>query len=178
MEFKNCFGIECICEFYGVSECNLVFVNSFDVDCIVGFCLLLFVVVECDLEMEELVWDLQNWMKKVVIGGVGLLIIKINKLVFFDGYIDVKVSEKKILYDVFKNGDSWFNIGDLVWDQGYKYIQFVDWFGDIFCWKGENVVIIEVEVVFKYVDQIDQVVVYGVQVFNCDGCVGMVVIIM
>ena len=74
MEFKNRFGIERICEFYGASECNLAFVNSFDVDCTAGFCPLPFAVVECDPETEEPVRDSQNRMKKVATGGVGLLI--------------------------------------------------------------------------------------------------------
>ena len=178
MEFKNRFGIERICEFYGASECNLAFVNSFDVDCTAGFCPLPFAVVECDPETEEPVRDSQNRMKKVATGGVGLLITKINKLAPFDGYTDAKASEKKILHDVFKNGDSWFNTGDLVRDQGYKHIQFVDRLGDTFRWKGENVATTEVEAAFKHVDQIDQAVVYGVQVPNCDGRAGMAAITM
>lgn len=176
MEFKDRFGIERICEFYGASECNLAFVNSFDVDCTAGFCPYPFAVVQYDSETEEPVWDTQGRMKKVDSGGVGLLITKISKLAPFDGYTDAKASEKKILRDVFKPGDSWFNTGDLVRDQGYKHIQFVDRLGDTFRWKGENVATTEVEAAFKPVQQIEQAVVYGVQVPNCDGRAGMAAI--
>lgn len=173
MEFKARFGIERICEFYGASECNLAFVNSFDVDCTAGFCPLPFAVVECDPETEQPVQGADGKMRKVNTGGVGLLITKINKLAPFDGYTDAKASEKKMLRDVFKQGDCWFNTGDLVRDQGYKHIQFVDRLGDTFRWKGENVATTEVEAAFKSVEQIEQAVVYGVQVPNADGRAGM-----
>ncbi|AUM12720.1 long-chain-acyl-CoA synthetase [Ketobacter alkanivorans] len=176
MEFKERFGIERICEFYGASECNLAFVNSFDVDCTAGFCPLPFAVVECDPETEQPKRDSNGKMHRVETGGVGLLITKINKLAPFDGYTDASASEKKLLRDVFKSGDCWFNTGDLVRDQGFKHIQFVDRLGDTFRWKGENVATTEVEAAFKHVDQIEQAVVYGVQVPNADGRAGMAAI--
>lgn len=176
MEFKERFGIERICEFYGASECNLAFVNSFDVDCTAGFCPLPFAVVECDPETEQPRRGSDGSMRRVKTGEVGLLITKINRLAPFDGYTDASASEKKILRNVFKSDDCWFNTGDLVRDQGYKHIQFVDRLGDTFRWKGENVATTEVEAAFKHVDQIEQAVVYGVQVPNADGRAGMAAI--
>ncbi|RLU02066.1 MAG: long-chain-acyl-CoA synthetase [Ketobacter sp.] len=176
MEFKERFGIERVCEFYGASECNLAFVNSFDVDCTAGFCPLPFAVVECDPETEQPVRGDDGRMRRVATGGVGLLITKINRLAPFDGYTDASASEKKLLRNVFKDGDTWFNTGDLVRDQGFKHIQFVDRLGDTFRWKGENVATTEVEAAFKHVDQIEQAVVYGVQVPNADGRAGMAAI--
>jgi len=176
MEFKERFGIERICEFYGASECNLAFVNSFDVDCTAGFCPLPFAVVECDPETEQPVRGADSRMRRVKTGAVGLLITKINRLAPFDGYTDASASEKKLLKNVFKDDDCWFNTGDLVRDQGYKHIQFVDRLGDTFRWKGENVATTEVEAAFKHVEQIEQAVVYGVQVPNTDGRAGMAAI--
>ena len=176
MEFKNRFAINRICEFYGASECNLAFVNSFDVDCTAGYCPYPFAVVEYDPETEEAKTDSDGRLQRVASGGVGLLITKISKMAPFDGYTDTKASEKKILRDAFKAGDSWFNTGDLVRDQGYRHIQFVDRLGDTFRWKGENVATTEVEAAFKHVDSIEQAVVYGVQVPKTDGRAGMAAI--
>lgn len=176
MEFKQRFGIERICEFYGASECNLAFVNSFDVDCTAGFCPLPFAVVAFDPETEQPKRNDRGRMQRVDTGEVGLLITKINRLAPFDGYTDAEATEKKLLRDVFKQGDCWFNTGDLVRDQGYKHIQFVDRLGDTFRWKGENVATTEVEAAFKHIDEVDQAVVYGVQVPNADGRAGMAAI--
>ena len=176
MEFKQRFGIERICEFYGASECNLAFVNSFDVDCTAGFCPLPFAVVACDAETEQPIRDAHGRMRRVDTGEVGLLITKVNRLAPFDGYTDAGASEKKLLHAVFTPGDTWFNTGDLVRDQGFKHIQFVDRLGDTFRWKGENVATTEVEAAFKHVEQIEQAVVYGVQVPNADGRAGMAAI--
>ena len=44
--FKQRFGIPRIAEFYGASECNLGFVNAFNVDATAGFCPLPFAIVQ------------------------------------------------------------------------------------------------------------------------------------
>lgn len=175
-EFKQRFNIERICEFYGASECNIGFVNTFDVDCTAGFCPLPFSVVEVDPETEEPKRNSNGYMQKVPKGEVGLLISEISELAPYDGYTDPNASNKKILRDVFKPGDQWFNTGDLVRDQGYKHIQFVDRLGDTFRWKGENVATTEVEAAFKHIEAIEQAVVYGVQIPNTDGRAGMAAI--
>jgi acyl-CoA synthetase (AMP-forming)/AMP-acid ligase II len=74
---------------------------------------------------------------------------------------------------VFKPGDCWFNSGDLVRDQGFRHIQFVDRVGDTFRWKGENVATTEVEAVLTGFAQVEQAVVYGVQLPGADGRAGM-----
>lgn len=142
----------------------------------VGFFLVIYVIVCYDLENDYLVCDVKGFMEKVGKGEVGLLISEISVKWLFDGYIDLVKSEVVIFCDVFKKGDVWFNIGDLMCDIGFKYIQFVDCFGDIFCWKGENVFIIEVENVFGVFDGVEDVVVYGVEIFGINGCCGMVVL--
>ncbi|TXI79308.1 MAG: long-chain-acyl-CoA synthetase, partial [Cupriavidus sp.] len=91
----------------------------------------------------------------------------------FDGYTDKKASDAKLFRDVFKKGDCWFNSGDLVRDQGWRHIQFVDRVGDTFRWKGENVATTEVEGALGRFEGIEQAVVYGVQVPGADGRAGM-----
>lgn len=172
-EFKQRFGIERIAEFYGASECNLGFVNSFNLDGTAGFCPLPFSIVAYDPETELPLRGSDGFMKKVHTGEVGLLITQITERTPFDGYTDPAATEKKLFRDVFEKGDCYFNSGDLVRDQGFRHIQFVDRLGDTFRWKGENVATTEVEAALNADEQIEQAVVYGVQVPNNDGRAGM-----
>ncbi|NKF24027.1 long-chain-acyl-CoA synthetase [Solimonas marina] len=172
-DFQQRFGIERICEFYGASEANLAFVNGFGLRRTAGFCPLPFSIVEFDAEHDAPRRDAQGFMTRVATGGVGLLITEVTERAPFDGYTDKKASEAKLLRDVFKAGDCWFNSGDLVRDQGYAHIQFVDRVGDTFRWKGENVATTEVEGVLNTFVGVDEAVVYGVEVPHADGRAGM-----
>jgi acyl-CoA synthetase (AMP-forming)/AMP-acid ligase II len=171
--FKERFGIERICEFYGASEGNMVFVNSFNVDETAGFCPFPFAVVECDPDTAAPKRDAQGRLAKVSKGGVGLLMTEVTDSAPFDGYTDARAGESKLVRNAFKEGDCWFNTGDLVRDQGWRHIQFVDRLGDTFRWKGENVATTEVEAALRTAPGIDDCTVYGVQVPNADGRAGM-----
>jgi fatty-acyl-CoA synthase len=57
----------------------------------------------------------------------------------FEGCTDRAETEKKILRDVFAEGDAWFCTGDLMLRDEQGYFHFVDRVGDTFRWKGENV---------------------------------------
>ncbi len=172
-EFQSRFGIERICEFYGASEGNLAFINGFGLTKTAGFCPMTFAIVEFDADTEQPVRDAKGHMKKVASGGIGLLISEVTERRPFEGYTDPKASEAKLFRDVFKKGDCWFNTGDLVRDQGYKHIAFVDRVGDTFRWKGENVATTEVEGALNRHPAVEQAVVYGVQLAGCDGRAGM-----
>ena len=173
-EFEERFGIDHIFEFYGASECNIAFINAFGVRRTAGFTPLPFKIVEFDNETEQPVRGEDGFMREVKKGGVGLLISEITERRPFDGYTDPAASEKKLLHDVFKKGDCWFNSGDLVRDQGFRHIQFVDRVGDTFRWKGENVATTEIEGVLANCEEIEHAVVYGVEVPHADGRAGMV----
>lgn len=172
-DFKSRFGIDRICEFYGASESNLAFSNGFDVDRTAGYCPMAFAIVEFDAEDEKPRRGNKGYMRKVARGGVGLLITEVSDAAPFDGYTDAGASEAKLLRNVFKRGDCWFNTGDLVRDQGYRHIQFVDRVGDTFRWKGENVATTEVEAALNRFDGVEHAVVYGVQIPGADGRAGM-----
>lgn len=172
--FESRFGIEHIYEFYGASESNLGFMNAFGLKETVGCTPIPYKIVQCDPDTEEPVRNGKGFCKAVKRGDVGLLISEVTTLRPFDGYTDAKANEKKLLRDVFKKGDCWFNSGDLVRDQGWFHIQFVDRLGDTFRWKGENVATSEVEGVVSQLDWVDHAVVYGVQVAGADGRAGMV----
>ncbi|MES2683727.1 MAG: long-chain-acyl-CoA synthetase [Pseudomonadota bacterium] len=171
--FQQRFGIENVSEFYGASESNVAFVNAFGMQRTAGFCPLSFAIVAFDAELEQPLRDAKGFLQKVPKGGTGLLIAEISERAPFDGYTDQKSSDAKVLSNVFKKGDTWFNTGDLVRDQGWRHIQFVDRVGDTFRWKGENVATTEVESALNGFEGIEQAVVYGVNVVGADGRAGM-----
>ena len=171
--FQKRFAIPHINEFYGASEGNLVFTNSFNVAGSCGFCPLSYAVVAFDHDAEAPARDARGRMRKVERGEVGLLIAEVSDRAPFDGYTDPEASEKKLLRDVFAEGDCWFNTGDLVRDIGMRHIQFIDRVGDTFRWKGENVATTEVERAVDALPAIDESIVYGVEVPGYDGRAGM-----
>lgn len=171
--FQSRFGIANVSEFYGASESNLAFVNGFNLQRTAGFCPMPFSVVRFDHDGEQPQRGDDGYLEEVKAGEVGLLITEVTERTPFDGYTDPKATEAKLLRDVFVRGDCWFNTGDLVRDQGYRHIQFVDRVGDTFRWKGENVATTEVEAAFAEIDGIEQAVVYGVAVPHAEGRAGM-----
>ncbi|MGQ4616380.1 long-chain-acyl-CoA synthetase [Nocardia sp. R7R-8] len=172
-EFKSRFGIERIVEFYGASEANIAFVNAFGVDRTAGFGPLPYAVVEYDEETGKAARDKNGRLRRVGAGGVGLLLAKVTDRSPFDGYTDKAASEAKLVRDGFESGDVWFDTGDLVRDQGWHHIAFVDRLGDTFRWKGENVATTEVEGALSKAESIEQAVVFGVDIPGTDGKAGM-----
>ncbi|MFY9179921.1 MAG: long-chain-acyl-CoA synthetase [Venatoribacter sp.] len=173
MEFKQRFNIPHINEFYGASECNLVFTNALNLDKTAGICPLSYDIVQYDIENDEPVRNAKGFMISIKKGQTGLLITEINDKQPFDGYTDEEATNKKVFRNVFKQGDAWFNTGDLVFNQGFKHVAFADRLGDTFRWKGENVATTEVESMLMDFDGIEHAVAYGVEVPNTDGRAGM-----
>lgn len=172
-EFQERFGIERICEFYAASECNIAFVNAFNIPKTTGYCPMNFAIVEYDPESGEPLRGQDGRLKKVGKGGIGLLLSGISSSQPFDGYTDPEATEKKIVRDAFTDGDAWFVSGDLMLDQGLKHASFIDRLGDTFRWKGENVATTQVEAAVGSFPGVDQAVVYGVEVPGADGRAGM-----
>lgn len=172
-EFKNRFGIERITEFYAASEGNIGFTNVFNFDNTVGFSPATYAIVRYDLENDRPLRDAKGFMEKVGKGESGLLISEISDKWPFDGYTDPAKTQAVIYRDVFKQGDAWFNTGDLMRDLGFKHTQFVDRLGDTFRWKGENVSTTEVENVLGAFPGVEDAVVYGVEIPGTDGRCGM-----
>ena len=171
--FQQRFGIPHICEFYGASECNVAFVNGFNLKRTAGFCPLAYAVIEYDVDNDQPLRNVKGYMRRVKPGGVGLLISEVTERSPYDGYTDSQASEAKLLRNVFRKGDVWFNTGDLVRNQGMRHIAFVDRLGDTFRWKGENVATTEIEGILQCCPGIAEAVVYGVQIPNTDGRAGM-----
>ncbi|MEV6767140.1 long-chain-acyl-CoA synthetase [Nocardia sp. NPDC051030] len=171
--FQQRFGIKRIVEFYGASEGNVAFINAFTVDKTAGFTPLPFAIVEYDEATGKARRAPDGKLRRVRSGGVGLLLAKVTTSSPFDGYTDKSATESKLVRDGFKPGDCWFDTGDLVRDQRWGHIAFVDRLGDTFRWKGENVATTQVEGAFDGIDSVTQAVVYGVDIPGTDGKAGM-----
>ena len=172
-EFRRRFGIGRIVEFYAASEGNIGFINAFGVDRTAGFGPLPYAIVEVDDATGKARRFENGRARRVRSGGTGLLLAKVTGRSPFDGYTDQAATEAKLVRNAFRDGDCWFDTGDLVRDQHWHHIAFVDRLGDTFRWKGENVATTEVEGAFDGVEWITQAVVYGVDVPGADGKAGM-----
>lgn len=177
-EFQQRFGIARIAEFYGASECNIAFINAYNISETAGTCPLPHKVVAYDPETGAAGRDANGRLHQVRVGEVGLLLAKVTKAQPFDGYTDAEATEKKLLRDGFKDGDCWFITGDLVRRQGLNHVAFVDRLGDTFRWKGENVATTEVEAALERLPFVEDCVVYGVEVPGCDGRAGMAAVVL
>ncbi|MCV7055730.1 long-chain-acyl-CoA synthetase FadD6 [Mycolicibacterium gilvum] len=174
-DFTKRFGIDRVCEFYSASESNTAFVNFFNLDKTTGICPSPIAFVEYD-ESGDPLRDENGRVKKVKKGEPGLLLSKVSNFQPFDGYTDKKESEKKLVRDAFKDGDVWFNTGDLMRSQGFGHAAFTDRLGDTFRWKGENVATTEVEAAVSTDPQVEEATVFGVEVPDTGGRAGMVAI--
>ncbi|XP_006870743.1 PREDICTED: long-chain fatty acid transport protein 6-like [Chrysochloris asiatica] len=183
-EFLDRFGDIKMCEFYGATEGNICFMNHTGKIGSVGrtnfFYKLFFAfdLIKYDFQKDEPIRNEKGWCSSVKKGEPGLLIARVNAKNPFFGYAgNKKYTEKKLLYDVFKKGDVYFNTGDLmVEDQNFLY--FWDRIGDTFRWKGENVATTEVADVIGMLDFIQEINVYGVAVSDYEGKAGMASIIL
>ena len=173
-EFKQRFGIEQVNELYGASESSLVACNLFNLDCTVGVPLTPSALVRVDEQTEQPVRDDSGRLIKVDVGEPGLLLGEITESLPFDGYSDKSKNASKIICDAFKDGDRWFNTGDMLRNIGCGQLQFCDRTGDTYRWKGENVSTQEVENVCNASALVSEAVAYGVEIPGTNGKAGMV----
>jgi fatty-acyl-CoA synthase len=175
-DFTGRFGIERVCEFYGASEGNTAFVNIFNVPGSTGICPTPVAFVEYDGDTGEPLRGEDGRVRKVRNGQPGLLLSKVSSMQPFDGYTDQSATEKKLVRNAFREGDVWFNTGDLMRSQGLGHAAFTDRLGDTFRWKGENVATTEVEAAVSTDPQIEEATVFGVEVPGAGGRAGMAAI--
>ncbi len=96
----------------------------------------------------------------------------------FEGYADAEATRKKVLLDVFEEGDRWYRTGDLMRRDARGFFHFVDRAGDTFRWKGENVSSAEVAGALMGCPGVRDAVVYGVAVPGVDGRAGMAALVV
>jgi fatty-acyl-CoA synthase len=172
-EFTKRFGIARVCEFYASSEGNTAFINIFNVPESTGIAPMPLVYVEYDPDTGAPLRGDDGRVHRVAAGQPGLLLSPVNRLQPFDGYTDKESSEKKLVRNAFRDGDCFFNSGDVMSPQGMRHAAFVDRLGDTFRWKGENVATTEVEAAVASDKAVEECTVFGVEVPDTGGRAGM-----
>jgi citronellyl-CoA synthetase len=176
-DFKERFNIKKIGEYYSATEAVAAFANVLNFDCTVGYCFVPCAIVKYDHEEDKIITNEKGFVEKVELGESGLLLFEIQGTSVFRGYMDKEATKAKIFHNVFKEGDIWFNTGDLMRDIGNNHAQFVDRLGDTFRWKGHNISTTEVEKIINTFEKILFSAVYGVRIPKTDGRAGMASIV-
>ena len=178
--FRNRFNVDRICEIYGASEANGMFMNLLNKDQTIGMTNTDIKLFAYDVAEDKLKVDQNGNYIEIKDHSPGLALMKIGPNAIYNGYTDAQASEKKIIRDVVEDGDRWFDTGDLLktMDVGFalgrQHYQFVDRVGDTFRWKSENVSTNEVAEILNAFDQVNMANVFGVKVPQSEGRAGMV----
>ena len=178
-DFKERFNIKNILEFYGATEGNVSLMNYDGKSGAIGRIpkymqkILNVHIIKFDVEKEEPIRDENGFCIPCDVNEIGEAIGEIVLPGSFEGYVDKEATRKKILVDVFTEGDQYFRSGDLLSKDELGYVYFVDRIGDTFRWKGENVATSEVAEAFAGFDGILETNVYGVSIPGSDGKAGM-----
>lgn len=185
-EFVNRFNVPNIGEVYGSTEGNSNLANIDSTVGAVGFVprfakhVYPVTLVKCDESSGEPIRNEDGFCTRCDPGEPGVFLGKINPkkaVIAFEGYADKKASEKKILHDVYKKGDAYFNSGDVLVMDLLGYFYFKDRTGDTFRWRGENVSTSEVEAVISNIIGLQDCIVYGVNIPHIEGKAGMAAIV-
>nr|XP_040238410.2 long-chain fatty acid transport protein 4 [Anopheles coluzzii]XP_040238411.2 long-chain fatty acid transport protein 4 [Anopheles coluzzii] len=185
-QFVSRFNIQQIGEFYGSTEGNSNLLNIDNTMGAVGFvpnfakAIYPVTLIRCDEETGEIIRGSDGFCIKCKAGEPGVFVGKINPkkaLNSFVGYADKAASEKKVLHDVFRKGDIFFNSGDILVQDLLGNYYFKDRTGDTFRWRGENVATSEVEGVITTIVGLKDCAVYGVDIPETEGKAGMAAIV-
>ncbi|MET0284815.1 MAG: AMP-binding protein, partial [Polyangiales bacterium] len=171
--FQRRFGVSLVREFYAATEGNQPIFNFEGRPGMLGRLRPGQEIVRCDEATGEIIRDAKGMCTPAGDGQKGILLIHINPLFKFDGYVDAKASAGKVVSDVFKRGDRYFNSGDILQIHEDSWVSFADRIGDTFRWKGENVSTNEVAEVLNGAAGVLETNVYGVSVPGSEGRAGM-----
>ncbi|XP_004629890.1 long-chain fatty acid transport protein 3 isoform X3 [Octodon degus] len=178
--FVRRFGPLQVLETYGLTEGNVATFNYTGQLGAVGRAswlykhLFPFSLIRYDVTSGEPVRDAQGHCVTTAPGEPGLLVAPVSLQSPFLGYAGgPELAQGKLLHDVFRPGDTFFNTGDLLVCDDQGFLRFHDRTGDTFRWKGENVATTEVAEVFEALDFIQEVNIYGVTVPGHEGRAGM-----
>ena len=186
-KFIGRFGDMQIYESWGATESNT---NTLNLDNRVGSCGRVpfwektnLRLVRFDVETETHIRDANGRFQLCAPGEAGeaigmILDIPDSMAGRFEGYTSAEASEKKVLRNVFKDGDAWWSSGDLLRCDEDGYCWFVDRIGDTYRWKSENVSTLEVADSLADLPGLELVTVYGVQVPGIEGRAGMAAVVM
>jgi solute carrier family 27 fatty acid transporter 1/4 len=183
-QFVKRFNIPRVAEFYGATEGNANIVNIDNTVGSIGFVSRILPqvypisIIKADPETGDPIRGKNGLCQECKPNEPGVFIGKItaNPSRSFLGYVDKKASEKKVIRDVFKKGDSAFLSGDILIADERGNLFFVDRTGDTFRWKGENCSTSEIEAQVSNEAGYRDCVVYGVEIPNVEGRAGMAAI--
>jgi len=183
--FKTRFDVEQIFEGWGSTEANTGMTN---VDQKIGAVgrvpnkqMSNIRLIKYDLENDTHIRNADGFCQETDDDEVGELVAMILDLPDsaagrFEGYSDPDETEKKILRNVFSEGDAFWRSGDLFRRDRDDYFYFVDRVGDTFRWKSENVSTMEVAETLADFDGLAFVNCYGVKVPGTEGRAGMIAV--
>lgn len=181
------FGDFEIYEGWGSTESNT---NTINVDNRVGSCGRVpfwektnLRLVRYDIDSDSHPRDENGFMQLCDVDEVGEaigMIIDIPDVVGgrFEGYTSAEATEKKILRNVFRQGDAWWSSGDLLRCDAEGYCWFVDRIGDTFRWNSENVSTTEVTDALGDFPGLEAITIYGVKVPGAEGRAGMAALVL
>jgi acyl-CoA synthetase (AMP-forming)/AMP-acid ligase II len=174
--FQRRFDIPVIREFYGSTEGNTALLNFEGRPGMIGKMQRGQALVRCDPMTGELIRNAEGRCERIGEGEIGLLLGRVSKVLRFDGYLDPAATNKKLVADVFEDGDQYFDTGDLLELHAGKWLSFADRAGDTFRWKGENVSTNEVAEILDGANGVLEANVFGVEIPGTEGRAGMVAI--
>ncbi|HVW27767.1 MAG TPA: long-chain-acyl-CoA synthetase [Polyangiaceae bacterium] len=177
--FQTRFAIPEILEFYGATEGNAPILNIEGRRGMLGRLGRRQALVACDVATGEVRRDARGRCERIHRPGeTGLYIGKIGGTLKYDGYVDQTATRAKILHDVFRRGDAWFNSGDLMTLHEDRWVSFADRVGDTFRWKGENVSTSEVALALNRGRGVLESSVFGVSIPGTEGRAGMACLVV
>ena len=171
--FTKRFNIPNIIEFYGSTEGNSNILNYENRVGAVGFVPILFAnllpmgLIKVDQVTGVEIRGPDGLCQRCQPGELGEWvgqIVKNHPIRDFHGYADQSSTQKKILHNVWKQGDVCFRSGDILIMDEFGWFYFKDRSGDTFRWHGENVSTTEVESIVSNMINLKDVVVYGVEI--------------
>jgi fatty-acyl-CoA synthase len=183
-QFMERFGIPRIIETYGQTEANLSLMNRRGRVGSVGraapFTHRQLKLVRFDHEQQSPVRGADGFFIECRPGEVGELVSVVSKqtTMSFDGYVNKRDNEQKLVRDCFAPGDVYLRTGDLFRRDYAGYYYFVDRIGDTFRWKGENVATAEVAEILNGAPGVSETAMYGVKIPGTDGRAGMALVVL
>ncbi|KAF8857315.1 acyl-CoA synthetases /AMP-acid ligases II [Acephala macrosclerotiorum] len=132
------------------------------------------VLVKVDADTAELIRDPKTgFCTKARIGEPGEVIGRVKARGLLTEYLGNEgATEEKIIKDVFKKGDIWQKMGDLLIQEKDGWVRFHDRMGDTYRWKGENVSAGEVRDHVAKLEGVQDAVIFGVKLASYDGQAG------
>ncbi|TAQ88958.1 hypothetical protein B7494_g2721 [Chlorociboria aeruginascens] len=185
LRFRDRFGVEEVCEFFGSTEGVFMLVNyargEYLASCVGHHGAILrnlfhnvYVPVLIDPSTGNIARDPKSgFAHRQSYEKGGEIIVAVPNEQAFSGYFNnEEATQKKFERNVFKKGDLWYRTGDALRRDGDGRWLFVDRLGDTYRWKGENVSTAEVSEVMGKYPGIVEANVYGVALPGHDGRAG------